>query len=174
MSKSFATLLLLTTFVALGCSGSAPTEEVAEPSTEPKSARVAPEFTLPKVGGGDVSLADGMGNIRLVDFWATWCAPCREEIPMLNELQAAYGDRGFEILAITSEDESLVTEFLEEHGVQYTNLLAPDDNLAEEYGAVGLPTGFLIDREGRVYDVFFGAKPRSVLIKKIEELLATS
>ncbi len=57
----------------------------------------APDFTLATVNGESFKLSESSGQVRLIDFWATWCAPCREEIPMLNELQATYGDRGFRI-----------------------------------------------------------------------------
>lgn len=152
---------------AAGAAGN-PVEDSGQPE-----ARIAPPFTLPRIGGGEVSLADSSGSVRLVEFWATWCPPCREEIPMLNELQQTYRDRGFEILAISSESASVIEEFLGEYAVEYTNLVGTED-LEHEYGAIGLPTGFLIDGEGRVAEVYFGAKPRRVLERKIEELLAAS
>jgi thiol-disulfide isomerase/thioredoxin len=163
MSKQIAVALWVLSVFAIGGCG----EQTAQ------GARIAPDFTLPRVGGGDVSLAAGKGTVRLVDFWATWCAPCREEIPMLNELQRTYGERGFQILAISSEDAALIEEFVAEQGVEYTNLVGTDE-LAQEFGAIGLPTAFLIDAEGRVAEVYFGSKPRAVLEEKIEELLAAS
>ncbi len=152
---------------AVGAKGT-PVEDSGEPAV-----RIAPDFTLPRIGGGEISLADTSGMVRLVEFWATWCPPCREEIPMLNELQQKYRSRGFVILAISSESASVIEEFLFEHPVIYTNLVGTED-LEQEYGAVGLPTGFLIDGEGRVAEVYFGAKPRRVLKQKIEELLDAS
>jgi thiol-disulfide isomerase/thioredoxin len=133
---------------------------------------IAPDFTLETLGGEDVRLADSAGQIRLIDFWATWCAPCREEIPMLNELQAEYGERGFRVLAIADPEDDLdaVREFVEQHGVEYLNLIGTEA-VTEAYEVPGLPTAFLVDREGRIVDSFFGAKPRRVLVKKIEALL---
>lgn len=161
-----------------GCAAPAPAEGGGQASSGPAAAgddgpRIAPPFTLPRVGGGEVSLADSAGRVRLVDFWTTWCAPCREEIPMLNELQLAYGERGFEILAISPEEPDVLEEFTAENPVEYTSLIGTDE-LVEEYGAMGFPTAFLIDGEGRVVELFFGPKPRSILEKKIEELLAAS
>jgi len=134
---------------------------------------VAPAFTLDTPDGTSVSLTDTAGKIRLVDFWATWCAPCREEIPFLNELQAKYGAQGFEIIAIADADESadLVTEFMVEHGVKYTNLLGSDD-VATAYGVYGLPAAYLIDAEGNVVKSFLGPKPEGILQRQIEDLLA--
>ena len=142
-------------------------------SSKPKQPRVAPAFTLPRVGGGEVSLADSDGRVRLVDFWTTWCPPCREEIPMLNELQLAYGERGFDILAISPEEADILEEFFAENPVEYTSLIGTEE-LVHEYGALGYPTAFLIDREGYVVDFFFGPKPRRVLEEKIEALLSGS
>jgi thiol-disulfide isomerase/thioredoxin len=161
-----------------GCGAPVPSggdggETVTQAEAASEEPRVAPEFTLPRVGGGEVSLADSSGRVRLVDFWTTWCAPCREEIPMLNELQIAYGDRGFDILAISPEEPDVLEEFLAENPVQYTSLVGSDE-LVQEYGAMGYPTAFLIDGDGYVVEFFFGPKPRSVLEKKIEELLTAS
>ena len=133
-------------------------------------ATTAPDFTLEALDGREVRLSDSSGKVRLIDFWATWCAPCREEIPMLNELQASYGERGFQILAISDEEEQLIREFVEEHGVEYTNLIGTEE-VAEAYGVLGLPAAYLLDGEGRVVESFIGPKPRSVLAKKIEALL---
>jgi peroxiredoxin len=138
--------------------------EVPSPSGE------APDFTLPTVDGEQVSLAGTDGQVRLIDFWATWCAPCREEVPMLNELQASFGERGFRILAISDEDAEAIREFVAHHGVVYTNLVGTEE-VFEAYGVPGLPAAFLLDAEGRVVESFMGPKPRKVLVQKIEALL---
>jgi thiol-disulfide isomerase/thioredoxin len=135
--------------------------------------KMAPEFSVQSVDGEAFNLADSNGKIRLIDFWATWCAPCREEIPMLNELQASYGEQGFQILAISDEDQEVIAEFIEEYGVQYTNLVGTEE-LSEAYGVLGLPAAYLVDREGQIVDTFLGPKPRRVLVKKIEALLEAS
>ncbi len=181
MSKgiAFVGLLSLSVFLLAGCGAPAQSSgddgEVSsnEGASKPGEPRVAPAFTLPRVGGGEVSLADSAGRVRLVDFWTTWCPPCREEIPMLNELQLAYGERGFDILAISPEEADILEEFMAENPVEYTSLVGTEE-LVHEYGAMGYPTAFLIDGDGYVVDLFFGPKPRSVLEKKIEELLSDS
>lgn len=128
------------------------------------------DFTLENLEGEPVRLSDSAGEIRLLDFWATWCAPCREEIPMLNELQATYGDRGLRILAISDEDAEVIRDFVEKYEVSYLNLVGTED-VSEEYQVLGLPTAYLVDGEGRIIDSFLGPKPHHVLVDRIKELL---
>jgi thiol-disulfide isomerase/thioredoxin len=158
---------------ACGPDASAPGFSAQTGSASTEDLTVAPEFTLESLDGEPVRLSDSAGQVRLVDFWATWCAPCREEIPMLNELQANYGERGFRVLAISDPDDelNLIREFVDEHEVEYLNLVGTAE-VTQSYQVPGLPTAYLVDGEGRVIEKFFGAKPRRVLEKKIEALLA--
>lgn len=130
----------------------------------------APDFSLEAVGGDQVNLSDSEGQVRLIDFWATWCAPCREEIPMFKELYETYGSQGFTILAISDESLDAVREFVENHDIPYPNLVDPGE-VSEEYGVLALPSAYLIDRDGKVIETFVGPKPRAVLEGKIVELL---
>ena len=161
---------------AVACSGGSPpgdTEAQAAGATESEVASDrAPGFTLADLDGSMVSLDDSSGKVRLIDFWATWCAPCREEIPMLNELHAAYAAEGLEILAISDvdEDADIVQPFVDEHGVEYRNLIGNAD-VSSEYKVYGLPTAFLVDGEGKIVKTFFGPKPRKPLERLIRELL---
>ena len=178
MSKriGFVGIVCLSVLLLAGCavpSSGSDAEAGSGEDTKSDEPRIAPAFTLPRVGGGEVSLADSNGRVRLVDFWTTWCPPCREEIPMLNELQLAYGERGFDILAISPEEADILEEFQAENPVEYISLIGTEE-LVHEYGALGYPTAFLIDGDGYVVDFFFGPKPRSVLEEKIEELLSDS
>lgn len=156
-----------------GCAGTggvnAPHADEAA-AAAPAGAEIAPEFELATVDGRTLKLSDSAGRVRLLDFWATWCAPCRDEIPLLNQLQDDYADAGFEILAITDEDAGVVREFVDEHGVRYTNFVGGEE-VSERYGVLGLPTAFLVDSEGRIVDSFLGPKPRKALTAKIEGLL---
>ena len=130
----------------------------------------APEFTLTDVTGEEVNLSDFAGQVRLVDFWATWCAPCKEEIPMFKDLQQLYGEKGFKILAISDENAEIVRGFVESEAIPYTNLVDPGE-VSTTYGVVSLPTAFLLDREGNIVEEFRGTKPRRILEGKIRELL---
>ena len=172
-------LVLLAALPGLtGCGGSDGDyrSSTAEPATAAvqvgASAKSAPEFTLTALDGQSFSLSETEGHVRLIDFWATWCAPCREEVPLLNELQASYRDRGFLVLAISDADEGaeLIKDFVEQYGVEYKNLIGTEE-VIQAYGVLGLPAAYLLDGDGRVIKSFLGPKPRGVLVEKIEALL---
>ncbi len=135
--------------------------------------QLAPDFTLPDVEGRSFRFADTAGQVRLVDFWATWCRPCIEEIPMFKQLHETYAPQGFTLIAIALEDggAEVVRPFVARYGLPYVNLIG-DERVAQQFGGIfGFPTAFLVDREGRVVERFIGPKPRSVLERKIRELL---
>jgi len=167
--------------LAGGCGGGVSGQRLAAESDaagpDPSAAAeagppMAFDFTLDTLSGDSFRLSDATGQVRLIDFWATWCAPCREEIPMLNELQASYGERGFKVLAISDPEEEvgLIREFVEQHEVEYLNLVGTEE-VNEAYHVLGLPAAYLVDGEGRVVDSFMGPKPRRVLVEKIEAWL---
>ena len=135
----------------------------------------APDFTLPDLLGNRVSLADHRGRPVIIDFWATWCAPCKEEIPWLIEFHRNYGEQGFKIIAINPEEEvEIVRAFVEAKNIPYTNLAgtgADFEAIAESYEVISYPTGFLVDGEGNIAAEFRGAKSKKVLERKIRELL---
>jgi len=135
------------------------------------SDRQAPEFTLESVNGEQVTLSALNGQVRLIDFWATWCAPCREEVPMFKELYATYASQGFTIVAIAAEDADAIREYVKSNGIEYPNLVDADEAVSDLYEVPALPSAFLLDREGRIVEEFVGPKPRKVLEKKIRELL---
>jgi thiol-disulfide isomerase/thioredoxin len=170
--------LLLT---VAACSGTAPSTESASLGGgtslggDPGAASdglLAPDFELQDLDGNLHRLSDMAGQVRLVDFWATWCAPCREEIPMFKELHEAYGDKGFTLVAVSMDDgPGIVREFVEDYEIPYINLLGTDE-VGEEFGGIlGLPMAFLIDGDGRIVDKYIGAKPRGILEGKIREML---
>lgn len=170
-------LVALALLAAVSCS---PGEGAAVPeraSVEPGACLaaepgMAPECSLEDLDGNVVRLSDSAGRVRLVDFWATWCAPCREEIPMFKELHESYADQGFTLLAVSMDDGTgVVRQFIEEYEIPYLNVMGSDD-VANAFGGVyGLPTAFLLDGDGRIVDRFMGPKPRKVLEERIRELL---
>ena len=141
---------------------------------------MAPEFSLKDLSGNRINLADLRGKVVLLDFWATWCGPCRIEIPGFVALQRRYGDQGLTVVGVLTEDDPAnVPEFAAEMSKDGVTMNYPvvvgDDRLGELYGGfVGLPTTFLIGRDGRIYAKHEGAAPVSVFESEIKELLAAS
>ena len=139
-------------------------------SQSPEEALGAPDITLDNLEGQPVRLSELAGTVQLVDFWATWCAPCREEIPMLAELHETYKDLGLTILAISDEDPAVVKKFAGAHKIPFLNLVENGD-AAAKFGVLSLPTAFLIDRDGEIVETYYGPKPRPELEGRIRELL---
>ena len=139
------------------------------------SVNTAPEFELKDVEGRAFRFSDTKGTVRLVDFWATWCAPCREEIPMFKDLHAAYGPKGFTLVGIAMDDEGAekVKPYVDELKIPYVTLIGNDAVATSFGGIVGFPSKFLIDREGRIVDSWVGVVPRAVLEKRIQSLLSS-
>jgi cytochrome c biogenesis protein CcmG/thiol:disulfide interchange protein DsbE len=164
------TVLLVGAALAIllsGCGGGG-----GAPATPP-AVTIAPDFELKDVQGKVFRLSDAKGTVRLVDFWATWCAPCREEIPMFKDLHATYGAKGFTLVGIAMDDEGVdkVRPYVDELKIPYVTLIG-DEGVAEAFGGiVGFPSKFLVDREGRIVDRWVGAVPRAVLEKRIQSLL---
>jgi len=131
----------------------------------PDGHRRAPDFRIRTLDGREIALSDFRGKILIVDFWATWCPPCREEIPLLVELKNAHGDRGLEVLGLTIEDPEQdaeqVRQFVREFNVNYTIGFAPD-GMFEAFVGPGehpIPQTFLFDREGRLREHLVGYDP---------------
>ncbi|MGD8485343.1 MAG: TlpA disulfide reductase family protein [Chloroflexota bacterium] len=118
---------------------------------------VAPDFTLTSLEGEVVSLSDYAGRPVLLNFWASWCPPCREEFPVFAEARAAYAADGFEILGVTRNDQPDASRrFVADSGAEWVMLPDPDDAVWQAYGPVGLPTSYFIDAEGVVQRVHIG------------------
>jgi peroxiredoxin len=156
----------------VSCSGGAGdgTRESKAAFLEDETGEQAPDFTLQSFDGNELTLSDLDGQVRLIDFWATWCAPCREEVPMFKELYEVYGPRGFTILAIAEESADEIRGFVESNEIEYPNLVDPGE-VSELYEVPALPSAYLVDREGRIVESFVGPKPRKILEAKIVELL---
>jgi len=113
---------------------------------------LAPDFTLTTLDGKQVKLSDYRGKAVLLNFWATWCAPCKEEIPWFMELEKQYAPQGLVVLGVAMDDDGKdsVSKFAREMKIDYTVLLGNDD-VADHYGGVaGLPTTFYVDRTGKI------------------------
>jgi len=112
----------------------------------------APEFSLSDLSGRAVRLANLRGRIVFVNVWATWCAPCREEMPSMQALYARLHGPDFEMLAVSADQggRDLVERFVSDFGLTFPVLLDPDLQIADRYGVTGYPETFLIDRNGAI------------------------
>ncbi len=109
----------------------------------------AHEFSLQTLDGKQVSLSDLIGDVVLVNFWATWCEPCRDEIPDLEAAYQAHRDEGLVVLGVNvQESPDAVREFVADMGITYPVLLDPTGRVLKEYRSAGLPMSLVIDREG--------------------------
>ena len=140
----------------------------------PETRAFATDFNLTDVSGHPVRLSDLRGRVVLLNFWATWCGPCKVEMPWFLALQRDYHDAGLSILGVSMDDDgwTSVAPFLNQIPVNYPIAVGNDD-LAAQYGGVEqLPTTFLIDREGRIAETFVGLKAKEIYEQAIQYLLA--
>ena len=138
----------------------------------PLKGNIAPDFSLPSLDGKNVQLSDFAGQVVVVNLWATWCPPCRAEMPMLNVYYEAFRDEGVTILAVNSEeDAATVKQFMQTHGFSMPVLLDSQSDVFALYQATGLPTTVVIDREGRIQYVHTGEITAKKLDAAIRPLL---
>lgn len=133
---------------------------------------LAPDFSLPNLAGGQLDLSTYRGKVVLLDFWATWCVPCREEIPHFVELQDKYRDQGLQIIGVSMDDgPEPVLDFYHRFKMNYPVAMG-NAKTGELYGGVlGLPIAFVIGRDGRIYAKHIGATDMSVFEKELVSLL---
>jgi peroxiredoxin len=139
---------------------------------EPSTRKIAPAFTLQDSSGKTARLTEYHGRVVLLDFWATWCHGCKEEIPWFAEFDRKYGKQGLAVVGISMDDEGwkVVTPFIESAGVPYRIVLG-DQKTGKDYGIFNMPDTFLIDREGRIAAAYSGMVNRDDLEKNISAVL---
>jgi cytochrome c biogenesis protein CcmG, thiol:disulfide interchange protein DsbE len=131
---------------------------------KPLDLRGYPSGTAPpRFGGrtldGDLSMTDVSGKVVLVNFWASWCAECRPEMPVLERLHREFGRRGLAVVGINArEDTARIRRYAKELGLTFPLVLDPDGRLNAQYGVIGLPTTFLVGRDGRAVAFAVGAR----------------
>lgn len=133
------------------------------------------DLSLPDVGGELVQLSQLKGKVVVVNFWATWCLPCREEIPGFVRLHKEYRERGLEVIGVAMDKgkEERVKAFVKEFGIEYPIVIG-DMEVARRWLVRGIPMTFLVDREGKVAQVLPGGIGKGALEKGIQPLLGTA
>ncbi len=138
---------------------------------------LAPDFTLTNLSGQKKTLSDYRGKVVIVDFWATWCPPCRMTIPVLIRLQEKYGEKGLVILGISLDDpqqfpDKYITAFKEKYKINYLILRYNAKVMGDYFGTEtpAIPTMFVVDRKGRIRDKIVGYQP-DALEKALDRLL---
>ncbi|HUO16786.1 MAG TPA: redoxin domain-containing protein [Verrucomicrobiae bacterium] len=141
----------------------------------PSLLKPAPDFTLQSLTGSNLRLSDLRGKAVLLNFWATWCGPCKIEMPWFVELQDEYGSQGLQIVGVAMDDSSKedIAKFAKEMGVNYPVLLGKEA-VGDEYGGVpALPESFFIGRDGKIVDKIIGLKGKAEIEDAIKKALNT-
>ena len=139
----------------------------------PNYVATAPNFSLPTSDGKILKLSDLKGKVVIIDFWATWCPPCRKGIPDLIDLKKKYGSKGFEIVGISldTETKSDVVPFIKNYGINYP-VVYGNSKVAQAYGGVrAIPTSFIIDKQGKIVASYEGLMPLSTYEDHLKKLL---
>jgi peroxiredoxin len=165
-----AAILLLS-----GCSSSKSVNAAGASMMKSENERkTAPEFALKDADGKTVRLSDYKGKVVLLDFWATWCGPCKIEIPWFIDFERKYKDKGFAVIGVSMDEEgwTAVKPFVSELAINY-RVLQGNDSIAQLYGGVdALPTTFLIDRDGKIAATHAGLAAKDDFEDGIKKLVA--
>jgi thiol-disulfide isomerase/thioredoxin len=182
MNRAHTAFLLVVAILVVavsfsGCKGSSST---GSPSA-PAALADEPNVTFKDLQGKDVTLASFKGKVVLVNFWGTWCEPCRGEIPILIAMQTKYGPKGFTTLGAATNDEvNTVDPFIhntqfnvggQQMTMNYPIVMGSDDISTQFGGLLGMPTSFLITRDGKIFKRYIGALNENQIVKDVESQL---
>jgi peroxiredoxin len=191
-------ILWMTILIAIGCGQKEKMKEATRPSEivnkmmstdkskRPDYAIKAPDFTLRTVQGELFKLSENRGKVIMLNFWGTWCGPCRREIPDFNKLHAKYQKDGLKIvgITITSGSAKNILDFMNDWDMKYTVLTDIDNNetqkVTSDYGRAigkpitGIPTTLIIDKEGYIVKGYVGPRSEEVFYKDLQPLLSSS
>ena len=168
--RAFAAISLMALMLS-GCSSPLPLRAAVASA---KDRKVAPDFILMDANGAPIKLSDFRGKVVVLNFWATWCGPCKIEIPWFIEFEKRYTDRGFAILSVSMDEDGwrTVKPFVRQNAMNYT-VTVGSGQVTQLYGGVeSLPSTFLIDREGRIAGSHIGLVSKHEYEGEIMELLA--
>jgi len=148
--------------------------EQSRPALSGPSQPVAPDFALPTLDGGSVRMADLRGKVVLLNFWATWCPPCRVEIPHFQEASTTYNGQVLIVGVDDGESRAQVAPFAHEMGITYPVPLDSNSEVARHYRVNSLPTTFFIDADGVIQHIQIGLVNGAMLAEQIERLIRDS
>ena len=172
--------LLTITILALGVGWIGVSSRFFEGSTNgfipaPQVSFLAPDFNLQNIDGDTILLSDLRGQAVLLNFWGSWCPPCKEEMPAMQKVYQDYQDQGFSILAVNAafqEQPGAVTEFLFENAFDFTVLLDTEGVVSQQYQVHAFPTSYFIDSDGIIQEIVIGGPMAEALLRtRIENLL---
>ena len=136
-----------------------------------ETGKKAPEFSLNDINEKAVSLSDFSGKVVILDFFATWCPPCRQEVPDFIELEKAYGDKGFAMIGVALVSAQEAKDFAGKVGINYP-VLVDNEKASNLYGPIrSIPTTFVLDKDGKIVKMYIGYRPKDVFENDIKELL---
>jgi peroxiredoxin len=164
---------LMFLFVLAGIAVQADEAGVRASLQSPHERKPAPEFVLKDSSGNRMSVKDYRGKVLLLDFWATWCHGCKQEIPWFSEFQRKYAAKGLEVAGVSLDKEGwmVVRQFINSAKVPYRIVLG-DDAIARMYGIENMPDTFLIDREGKIAATYIGLVNKDDVEANIQTLLS--
>lgn len=156
-------------------SASPSAQNVAEVTKVEKRGDQAPNFSWTDASGKQVDLESFRGKVTLVNFWATWCGPCRHELPDLIALSNDFADRGVRIIGVSTDRGNNVLNdvksFVQQHGIPYQIVISNSD-LEEAFGSIrAVPTSFIIDRQGKIVQTIVGSRTKEMFAQAITPLL---
>jgi peroxiredoxin len=140
----------------------------------PQEGYVAPDFTLEALDGSVITLSELRGRVVLINFWATWCPPCRAEMPAIQQVYEQYHEQGFEVLAVNlQEQDAQMLAFIEARGLTFPVLPDRDGRVSNTYRITSLPTTFFVGRSGVIQEIIIGGPlPHALIESKVTVLLA--
>ncbi len=171
-------ILVFVSLVFTGCTATQPnnpTNNQNTNNTTNSTREIAPDFSWKDTKGNVVKLSNLKGKVVLIDFWATWCGPCRMTIPHVEAIYEKYKDKGVEVLGVNLDQGNVekVQQFIKDYGMKYLVIADPNSNVASLYGVNSIPRFFIVDKNGRIAKIIIGYKDNlgDVISKEIDALL---
>ncbi len=178
-SRRWTAVLIVVAFLGvawIGATAVSATDTTGGLVPSPRAGFPAPDFTLQTIDGRTITLSDLRGKVVIVNLWASWCPPCRAEMPAIEQVYQANKDQGLEVLAVNTtyqDDAAAASQFAQDFGLTFPILLDQDGSVSRRYKLQALPTTFFIDRQGIIRAAVPGGPMKESLIQsKIADLLA--